>query len=166
MMTEWMLDPLELLFGRSIKGSHPGSLSSSRTGHLENFPNCSFMSPPPAVPRPHFQDLGPLSLPSWVWLIPGRRLYCMRVQEVRCSLGSAKSGFHLWEVRLCWKHPLGWWRYKGAAPLGLSWHTECETEEDLNPSSVIRWHFYLSWNPGIGLDDTSSTLAGMSMGYF
>ena len=40
-----MSDPLKLLFGRSIKGSHLGSHSSSGTGHLENCPNCSFMSP-------------------------------------------------------------------------------------------------------------------------
>lgn len=32
--------------------------------------------------------------------------------------------------------------------------------------SVIRRRFYLSWNPGIGPDDTSATLAEMSAGCF
>lgn len=81
------------------------------------------------------------------------------------SLGSATSGLHHGKSVVL-ETPFGMVEMQGSCPLGLSWHMEGRTEGDLGPSSVIRWCFYLMWDPGTGLDDTSPTLAAMSVGCF
>lgn len=125
--------------------------------------------PPPATPLPSCLGPGPpvrdlLGLAharEEMW--PQLRLHYVRAQKVPAAPWAGPSPHYTpgrlgcagftWMVDRLW-----------SCPSDLSWHTHGRPEEP--SSSVIRGHFYLSWVPGTGLDDTSSTLAAMSVGCF
>ena len=66
--------------------------------------------------------------------------------------------------QMVWKHPFV--DMHGSCPLRTVTAYRVGDRRGLESLQSDKWCFYLSWNPGIGLDDTSPILDGMSTGCF